>query len=163
MDVQIEQLRINYKTLEDFKAFREVGIQELSMKEELEQDMIENNSKSPFFGIYIGDRLVARMCLYEIDKAYDLYFSPAQKYLELWKLEVLEPYRNQRFGKALVEHAKSFGYPVKTNARQGSDQFWLNMKFDAVHYDEIRDRGENPYVWYPSNVKAQTLQKDESQ
>lgn len=49
MDVQIEQLRINYKTLEDFKAFREVGIQELSMKEELEQDMIENNSKSPFF------------------------------------------------------------------------------------------------------------------
>ncbi|GAK04062.1 N-acetyltransferase [Geomicrobium sp. JCM 19037] len=155
MDVNVEQLRINYKTIEDFQAFREVGIQELSMKEELQEDMIENNSKSPFYGIYIGDRLAARMCLYEIEKKYDFYFEPPQTFLELWKLEVLEPYRKRNFGKALVEYAKTLGYPIKTNARQGSDDFWLKMGFSPVEYDSVRDRGENPYVSYPSNVSAQ--------
>ncbi|MBB6449395.1 GNAT superfamily N-acetyltransferase [Geomicrobium halophilum] len=155
MEAAVQQLRINYKTLEDFQAFREVGIQELSMKEELEADMIENNSKSPFYGIYIGDRLIARMCLYELGTNQDFYFDPPQPFLELWKLEVLQPYRGRGYGEVLVQHAKTFGQPVKTNARQGSDDFWIKMGFSPVYYDAERDRGENPYVWYPENVEPQ--------
>ena len=50
--------RLNYKTLEEFKQFKEYGIQELSMLEDLESNMIENDSNSPFYGIYFGDKLV---------------------------------------------------------------------------------------------------------
>ncbi|WP_018921354.1 N-acetyltransferase [Salsuginibacillus kocurii] len=151
----VERLLINYKTLEDFTNFKEYGIQELSMKEELEENIIENDSESPFYGIYYGNRLVARMCLYRIRAKYDHYFEPPQDYLELWKLEVLQPYRGQGFGEELVNYAKSFGLPVKTNARQRSDDFWHKMDFEAVTYVPERDRGENPYVWYPEGVKEQ--------
>ena len=44
---------------------------------------------SPFYGIYFGDKLVARMSLYQINAKFDRYFYPPQNYLELWKLEVL--------------------------------------------------------------------------
>ncbi|SDG94762.1 Acetyltransferase (GNAT) domain-containing protein [Alteribacillus persepolensis] len=153
---QVQRLLVNYKTLEEFDQFKEVGAQELSMKEELEDNIIENDSESPFYGIYYGDRLVARMCLYKINKKYDQYFNPPQDYLELWKLEVLKPYRGQGFGTALVNHAKSFQLPVKTNARRRSDDFWEKMGFEAAEYNPVRDRGENPYVWYPEGVQAQT-------
>ncbi|MFB4162560.1 N-acetyltransferase [Alteribacillus sp. JSM 102045] len=151
----VKRLLVNYKTLEEFNNFKEIGAQELSMKEELEENIIENDSESPFYGIYYGDRLVARMCLYKIDQKFDRYFDPPQDYLELWKLEVLEPYRNKGFGESLVDHAKSFNLPVKTNARQRSDRFWEKMGFEAVEYNPERDRGENPYVWYPAGVQAQ--------
>ncbi|MGV2913450.1 GNAT family N-acetyltransferase, partial [Bacillus safensis] len=64
---QVKRLLINYKTLEEFKQFKEYGIQELSMLEDLESNMIENDSNSPFYGIYFGDKLVARMSLYQVD------------------------------------------------------------------------------------------------
>ncbi|PSL50782.1 acetyltransferase (GNAT) family protein [Salsuginibacillus halophilus] len=156
----VERLRVNYKTLEDFQNFKEVGIQELSMKEELEENIIENDSESPFYGIYFGNKLVARMCLYLIKQKYDHYFEPPQDYLELWKLEVLEPYRGQGFGEAMVNHAKSFNLPVKTNARQRSDHFWEKMGFEPVTYHPERDRGENPYVWFPAGVSEQTHEED---
>ncbi|RSL31323.1 N-acetyltransferase [Salibacterium salarium] len=151
----VKRLLVNYKTLEEFQNFKEIGVQELSMKEELEENIIENDSESPFYGIYYGDRLVARMCLYKINSKFDFYFEPPQNYLELWKLEVLEPYRNLGFGETLVNYAKSFNLPVKTNARQRSDYFWEKMNFESVTYNPDRDRGENPYVWYPEGVQAQ--------
>ncbi|MFC5712252.1 N-acetyltransferase [Thalassorhabdus alkalitolerans] len=152
---EVKRLLVNFKTLEEFQNFKEVGVQELSMKEELEENIIENDSESPFYGIYFGDKLVARMCLYKIEKRFDLYFEPPQDYLELWKLEVLEPYRNRGFGEALVAYAKNMGLPVKTNARQQSHGFWEKMGFEPVTYQEGRDRGQNPYVWYPKGVKEQ--------
>ncbi|MFD2704906.1 N-acetyltransferase [Salibacterium lacus] len=152
---EIKRLLVNFKTLEEFQNFKEVGVQELSMKEELQENIIENDSESPFYGIYYGDRLVARMCLYKIDAKFDFYFEPPQNYLELWKLEVLEPYRDRGFGEALVNYAKSFNLPVKTNARQRSDYFWEKMDFENVTYNPERDRGENPYVWYPEGVEPQ--------
>lgn len=86
---QVKRLLINYKTLEEFKQFKEYGIQELSMLEDLESNMIENDSNSPFYGIYFGDKLVARMSLYQVDGSTTTYFDHNHDYLELWKLEVL--------------------------------------------------------------------------
>ncbi|GGA32474.1 putative N-acetyltransferase YlbP [Kroppenstedtia guangzhouensis] len=152
---RVERLKINYKTLEEFQKFREYGAQELSMLEDLQANIIENDSNSPFYGIYEENQLVARISLYRIDAKYDRYFKPAQDYYELWKLEVLPQYREQKYGTALVNHAKKFGLPVKTNARCRSDEFWRKMGFQPVTYDPVRDRGENPFVWLPPGVGLQ--------
>jgi GNAT superfamily N-acetyltransferase len=152
---KVEKLSINYKTIEEFKRFKEYGLQELSMLEDLQANIIENDSESPFYGIYYGDKLVARMSLYRADKKFDKYFEPAQDYLELWKLEVISDYQQKGFGKALVEYAKSFQLPIKTNPRVKSKEFWNNMGFIPVSYDMERDLGENPLVWYPEGVKEQ--------
>ncbi|MBM7095878.1 MULTISPECIES: N-acetyltransferase [Alteribacter] len=156
VDIQeVKRLRINFKTLEEFENFREYGLQELSMKEDLQGNIIDNDSESPFYGVYYGDKLVGRMSLYKVDAKYDRYFEPPQEYFELWKLEVLEPYKGRGFGKQLVDYAKSLGLPLKTNARQRSDTFWERMGFEPLTYDTDRDRGENPYVWFPQGVKEQ--------
>lgn len=152
---KVEKLKINYKTLEEFKKFKEYGHQELSMLEDLEANIVENDSDSPFYGIYFGDKLVARMSLYQVKKQFDRYFEPPQDYLELWKLEVLPNYQGKGYGRALVEFAKGFGLPIKTNPRVKSQDFWEKMGFTPVHYDVERDRGENPLVWYPAGVTEQ--------
>jgi GNAT superfamily N-acetyltransferase len=159
MVYKVEKLKINFKTLEEFKRFKEYGLQELSMLEDLEANMIDNNSESPFYGVYFGDKLVARMSLYQIDEKFDRYFFPPQNYLELWKLEVLPDYQGKGFGKALVEFAKSFGLPIKTNPRVQSSGFFEKLNFANVEYEMERDRGENPLVWYPDGVEAQQHQK----
>lgn len=156
-NVKIEKLLINYKTLEAFKQFREYGHQELFMLEELQSNMVENNSESPFYGIYYGDALIARMCLYKVDKKYDAYFDPPQDYMELWKVEVLQPYQRRGYGRALVEFAKSFQLPIKTNPRINSQKFWDKMGFQKVHYDMERDLGENPLIWLPAGVKEKRI------
>jgi len=144
----VERLKINYKTLEEFKLFKEYGLQELSMLEDLQANIIENDSESPFYGIYFGDKLVARMSLYKVNEKYDKYFQPPQDYLELWKLEVLPQYQGKGFGKALVDFAKSFQLPIKTNPKMRSKDFWLKMGFVPV-YDMERDLSENPLLWSP--------------
>lgn len=152
MAFKVERLKVNYKTLEEFKQFKEYGLQELSMLEELEANIIENDSDSPFYGIYYGEKLVARMSLYKIDKKYDQYFDPPQDYLELWKLEVLPGFQRKGFGTALVDFAKSFNLPIKTNARMQSKEFWLKNGFVPAHYHVERDLGENPLIWFPEGV-----------
>lgn len=151
----VQRLLINYKTLEAFKKFHEYGIQELSMYEDLQSDLIENNSESPFYGIYFEENLVARMSLYRISQKFDHYFNPPQDYLELWKLEVLPAYHGRGYGSALVHFAKQFNLPIKTNGRTGSSAFWEKQGFESVTYNPERDRGENPYVWYPQGVGEQ--------
>jgi len=152
MDIKVEKLKINYKTLEEFQKFSEYGLPELSMLEELENNMVENLIDSPFYGIYRDGNLVARISLYRINAKYDRYFRPSQDYYELFKLEVLPHYRNQGLGTALIEYCKSLGLPIKTNARNRSDGFWLKMGFRPVRYNPIRDRGESPYVWLPKGI-----------
>jgi GNAT superfamily N-acetyltransferase len=153
---KVERLLINYKTLEEFKKFKEYGLQELSMLEDLQANIIENDSDSPFYGIYFGDKLVARMSLYRVDQRFNQYFEPAQDYLELWKLEVLASYQRKGYGKVLVEYAKSLNLPIKTNPRVKSANFWNKMGFKQVTYDMERDLGENPLIWYPQGVKEKT-------
>ncbi|WP_019242415.1 MULTISPECIES: N-acetyltransferase [Bacillus] len=150
MECTVKRLLVNYKTLEEFKQFKQYGLQELSMLEDLESKIIENDSKSPFYGIYYGDKLVARMSLYKHNEDADQYFTPPQEYLELWKLEVLAPYQKQGFGTALVNYAKSFNLPIKTNPRVHSDDFWSKMGFSAVSYNMERDLSQNPLVWEPT-------------
>jgi GNAT superfamily N-acetyltransferase len=152
---EVVRLRINFKTLEDFENFKEYGVQELSMKEDLQDNIVENDSESPFYGIYFGDKLVGRMSLYRIEAKFDRYFDPPQDYFELWKMEVLPGFQNKGIGKALVDFSKTQGLPVKTNARQRSDEFWKKQGFEPITYDENRDRGENPYVWFPRGVGEQ--------
>ena len=114
------------------------------MLEDLEANMVENNSNSPFYGIYFGDKLIARMSLYQTDAKFDRYFYPPKIIWRLWKLEVLPEYQGKGYGKTLVEFAKSFGLPIKTNPRVKSRDFWDKMDFSNVDYDMERDRGENP-------------------
>ncbi|MBB6455017.1 GNAT superfamily N-acetyltransferase [Salirhabdus euzebyi] len=154
-NISVERLLINYKTLEEFKRFKEYGVQELSMLEDLQSNMIENDSESPFYGIYYGSSLVARMSLYRVSKKYDQYFEPPQDYLELWKLEVMYDYRGKGFGKKLVDFAKEYSLPIKTNPRINSHGFWEKMGFQKVHYDMERDLGENPLIWLPEGVEEQ--------
>lgn len=52
--IKVERLLVNYKTLEEFKKFKEYGIQELSMLEDLQDNIIENDSTSPFMGFISG-------------------------------------------------------------------------------------------------------------
>ncbi|MFC4557006.1 N-acetyltransferase [Virgibacillus kekensis] len=149
---KVEKLLINYKTLEKFKYFKEYGNQELSMLEDLQNNIVENDSESPFYGIYFGNNLVARMSLYTVKAKYDKFFEPPQDYLELWKLEVLPAYRDQGYGKALVDFAKSYNLPIKTNPRINSHSFWEKMGFQKAKYDMERDLGNNPLIWMPEGV-----------
>ncbi|TYR82623.1 N-acetyltransferase [Priestia megaterium] len=160
MMYEVKHLRINYKTLEEFKKFREYGLQELSMLEDLNAKISENEITSPFYGIYLGDSLVARMSLYKRDKKYDQYFQPPQSYIEVWKLEVLAEYQRKGLGKALVEFAKTFNLPIKTSPRVKSSEFWTKMGFVPVTYDIDRDLGENPIVWFPKGVTEQKQTAD---
>lgn len=151
--LKVERLLINYKTLEDFKKFQAYGSQELSMLRDLENELVENDSESPFYGVYYGKKLIARMSLYKRSKEYDHYFNPPQDYLVLFKLEVLPEYRNRGIGRMMVEFAKSFNLPIKTNPAFGSGAFWEKMGFEAASYNLERDLGENPYIWLPPGVK----------
>lgn len=157
-EVKVEKLLINYKTLEEFTRFKEYGHQELSMLEDLQSNIVENNSQSPFYGIYFGDTLIARMSLYRVDKKYDKYFDPAQDYLELWKLEVLPHYRGKGYGKKLVEYAKGYNLPIKTNPRINSHGFWEKMGFQKANYEMERDLGQNPLLWLPERVFERVVQ-----
>ncbi len=146
----VQRLQVNYRTLEEFKRFRETGLEELSMMDELKENMIENSVDSPFYGIYEEGTLVARMSLYSISAKYDRYFDPPRDHLELWKLEVLPGYKGRGYGTQLVEFAKSLGSPIKVNVRRKSHPFFTRLDFTPVKYEAARDRGENPYVWIPA-------------
>jgi GNAT superfamily N-acetyltransferase len=157
-DFVVQRLLVNFKTLEEFKKFREYGAQELSMHEDLEANIIEDDSESPFYGIYFGDTLIARMSLYTINQKFNRYFKPQGDYLELWKLEVLPTYQGRGYGAALVNYAKSFNLPIKTNPRQNSNLFWEKQGFKPVNYNTERDRGENPLVWLPEGVREKEFE-----
>lgn len=146
---EVRRLKINFKTLEEFRKFKEHGLEELSMYEDLQANMIEDEAQSPYYGIYEDGKLIARMSLYPIDAKFDRYFTPPRAHFELWKLEVLPGYKGRGLGNTLVNYAKSFGLPIKTNVRYGAQDFFLKLGFEPVRYDAARDRGENPYVWTP--------------
>lgn len=88
--LKIERLLINFKTLEEFKRFKEYGMQELSMLEDLQDNIIENDSTSPFYGIYFGDKLVARMSLYQVNGGANPYFDQRQ---DFWNFGSLRFFR----------------------------------------------------------------------
>lgn len=147
----IEKLSINFKTLEDFKSFKEYGNQELQMLDDLTGSIVENDCKqSPFYGIYYGDKLVARMSLYHTEKKFDYLFDDKRDYLLLSKLEVLPQFRERGFGKNLIQFAKSFNLPIITSPRINSEGFWNKMGF--MPFTPISKMPEKLLVWYPDHL-----------
>ncbi|MGV2913043.1 GNAT family N-acetyltransferase, partial [Bacillus safensis] len=69
---------------------------------------------------------------------------------------VLPGYQRKGYGEALVDFAKSFGLPIRTNPRVKSAGFWDKMGFEAVKYDMERDKGENPLIWEPAHIQKNT-------
>ena len=66
---------------------------------------------------------VARMSVYQVSGNYNRYFAPVD-YLEIWKLEVLPEYQGLGYGTALVNFAKSYRMPIKTNPRETGRSSW---------------------------------------
>lgn len=152
MALRVDNLKMNFKTIEEFKSFKEYGIEELSMLEELEITMVEDNSSSPFYGIYYGDKLAARMCLYvKKDAAALLPDYSGDEYLEIWKLEVLPQYQNKGFGLMLVDFAKSFELPILTKPRVKSHTFWEKIGFTSFNENSSR------LLWDPATVNTQKI------
>ncbi|WLR52235.1 N-acetyltransferase [Bacillus tianshenii] len=148
----VEKLSLNFKTLEEFKRFKKYGLQELSMIEDLQADIVENKSDSPFYGIYYGDTLIARMCLDNVQAKYDSVFNSPQDGLEICKLEVLKDYQGLGYGRMLVEFAKSFQMPIRTIPRVNSTDFWNKMGFEYVSHNGI-----NYFVWEPQHVQPSSI------
>lgn len=146
---EVKKLAINYKTAEEFKEFREYGNQELQMIDELEGNMIDADMNSPFYGIYVGETLAARMCLYRKEDEQQPIFDPPHDYMVIWKLEVLEKYQGKGYGTALIDYAKSLDIPIKAISRQNSRDFFLKQGFEPLKYDIERDLADNALIWYP--------------
>lgn len=138
---KVERLCINFKTLENFKQFKGSGSQELSMLEDLQANIIENDSESPFYGIYFGESLVARMSLYKQHSFVE------GTYLELFKLEVLPEFKRRGFGTALVDYAKSIKLPIKTVARTHSKEFWEKQGFFQEENNQV-----DMFLWNPNTA-----------
>lgn len=148
MGLAVENLKMNFKTMEEFKSFKEYGIEELSMIEELQTSMVEDNTDSPFYGIYYGDRLAARMCLY-IRRDTSNLVPGNDQYVEIWKLEVLPAFQKKGLGALLVQFAKSFELPIMTKPRVKSQSFWEKVDFKPVSENSTR------LIWLPEKKNAQ--------
>ncbi|WP_286145510.1 GNAT family N-acetyltransferase [Bacillus sp. AFS077874] len=136
MNIKIERLQINFKTLEQFQQFSGYGLQELSMLEDLESNLIDNEFQSPFYGIYLGKALIARMSLYT-------HSENNEEIIEINKMEVLPYYQKNGYGKELVNFAKSFKKTIKTLPRANSNEFWNKQGFIEADSEFV--------IWKPEN------------
>ncbi|KQL39536.1 hypothetical protein AN960_11365 [Bacillus sp. FJAT-25509] len=136
MNIKIERLQINFKTLEQFQQFSGYGLQELSMLEDLESNLIDNEFQSPFYGIYLGKALIARMSLYT-------HSENNEEIIEINKMEVLPYYQKNGYGKELVNFAKSFKKTIKTIPRANSNEFWKKQRFIEADSEFV--------IWKPEN------------
>ncbi|MEQ7790779.1 N-acetyltransferase [Staphylococcus nepalensis] len=143
----VKRLGINYKTDELFEDFRNFGNEDLYLVDELRGEMIDASSDSPFYGIYIGDRLGARMALYRKGEVEEVYFSDFDDYNVLWKLEVLRDFQGRGYGKALLDFAKEQGQPIKVIARNQSKDFFIKQGFKDI---ELQNKdGHDVLIWTP--------------
>ena len=109
--------------------------------------MIDASSDSPFYGIYVGDRLGARMALYRKGEVEEVYFSDFDDYNVLWKLEVLRDFQGRGYGKALLDFAKEQGQPIKVIARNQSKDFFIKQGFKDI---ELQNKdGHDVLIWTP--------------
>ncbi|MGG2026756.1 GNAT family N-acetyltransferase [Gottfriedia sp. S16(2024)] len=136
MNIKIERLQINFKTLEQFQQFSGYGLQELSMLEDLESNLIDNEFQSPFYGIYLGKALIARMSLYT-------HSENNEEIIEINKMEVLPYYQKNGYGKELVNFAKAFKKTIKTIPRANSNEFWKKQGFIEADSEFV--------IWKPEN------------
>jgi len=143
----VKRLDINYKTDELFEDFRNFGNEDLYLVDELRGEMIDASSDSPFYGIYVGDRLGARMALYRKGEVEETYFPDFEDYNVLWKLEVLRDFQDRGYGKALLDFAKEQGFPIKVIARNQSKEFFIKHGFTDL--EAVNRDGHDVLVWKP--------------
>ncbi|SCS98164.1 N-acetyltransferase [Staphylococcus caeli] len=143
----VKRLDINYKTDELFEDFRNFGNEDLYLVDELRGEMIDASSDSPFYGIYVGDRLGARMALYRKGEVEETYFPDFDDYNVLWKLEVLRDFQDRGYGKALLDFAKEQGLPIKVIARNQSKPFFIKHGFTDL--EAVNRDGHDVLVWKP--------------
>ncbi|PFM79686.1 hypothetical protein COJ46_14505 [Bacillus sp. AFS077874] len=106
------------------------------MLEDLESNLIDNEFQSPFYGIYLGKALIARMSLYT-------HSENNEEIIEINKMEVLPYYQKNGYGKELVNFAKSFKKTIKTLPRANSNEFWNKQGFIEADSEFV--------IWKPEN------------
>ncbi|GGI30599.1 N-acetyltransferase [Staphylococcus chromogenes] len=144
---KVVHLDINYRTEELFEEFRNFGNKDLYMVDELHGEMIDASSDSPFYGIYVGEKIGARMALYQKGEVEETYFPNYDDYLVVWKLEVLKAYQGKGYGTALLNYAKSFNEPIKAIARFESKSFFIDNGFKDL--EAKNDDGHDILIWDP--------------
>ncbi|MDH9160334.1 MULTISPECIES: N-acetyltransferase [Staphylococcus] len=143
----VKHLDINYKTDELFEDFRNFGNEDLYLVDELRGEMIDASSDSPFYGVYVGDRLGARMALYRKGEVEEVHFPEYDDYNIIWKLEVLRDFQDRGYGTALLNHAKVQGLPIKVIARNQSKDFFIKQGFKDL--GETNKDGHDVLIWSP--------------
>lgn len=144
---EVKRLDINYKTDELFEDFRNFGNKDLYLVDELRGEMIDASSDSPFYGIYVCDRLGARMALYRKGEVEEEHFPNFDDYLVIWKLEVLKDFQNRGYGTDLLDFAKTQGLPIKVIARNQSKQFFLKHGFNDL--EQQNNENHDILTWEP--------------
>lgn len=144
---EVKSLGINYKTDELFEDFRNFGNEDLYLVDELRGEMIDASSDSPFYGIYVGDRLGARMALYRKGEVEEQHFPDFEDYNIIWKLEVLRDFQDRGYGTTLLDFAKKQGLPIKVIARNQSKEFFIKQGFTDLN--ETNKDGHDVLVWTP--------------
>ncbi|GAA6818050.1 N-acetyltransferase [Staphylococcus lloydii] len=143
----VKRLDINYKTDELFEDFRNFGNKDLYMVDELRGEMIDASSESPFYGIYVGERLGARMALYRKGEVEEEHFPEFDDYLIIWKLEVLKDFQDRGYGTELLDFAKSQGLPIKVIARNQSKDFFVKQGLKDLQQKNSEDY--DVLIWEP--------------
>ncbi|MBF7017361.1 N-acetyltransferase [Staphylococcus durrellii] len=143
----VKRLDINYKTDELFEDFRNFGNKDLYMVDELRGEMIDASSESPFYGIYVGERLGARMALYRKGEVEEEHFPDFDDYLIIWKLEVLKDFQDRGYGTELLNYAKSQELPIKVIARNQSKDFFIKQGFKDLQLKNNEDY--DILIWEP--------------
>ncbi|EKU50374.1 N-acetyltransferase [Staphylococcus massiliensis] len=146
---KVEHLDINYKTEQLFEEFRNFGNEHLFMVDELHGEMIDASSDSPFYGIYVGEKIGARMALYKKGEVEETYFPEFDDYLVVWKLEVLKQYQSKGYGQKLLDFAKSFNLPIKVIARNQSKDFFIRQGFTDL--EKQNADGQDILTWEPQS------------
>lgn len=144
---EVKHLEINYKTDELFEAFREFGNKDLYMVEELQGQMM----RCQFWITILWHLSRWKPCcpngFTKKGDVEEIYFPEFDDYLLLWKLEVLDNYKNKGYGQSLIDYAKSYNMPIKAIARQNSKEFLMNQDFEDVHAKN--PEGHDVLVWAP--------------
>ena len=136
---EVKHLQINYKTDELFADFREFGNKNLYIIEELKGQMIDASSDSPFYGIFVGNKLVARMALLDKGEVEETYFPNSNDYILL--------YQRRGYAKQLLNFAKENKKPIKAIARNNSKEFFLKQGFKDV--ETKNPEGHDILIWNP--------------
>lgn len=143
--LKIQQLPVNYKTLEEFELFQCNDLKGFSFVTDLQERLLEDRHDSPYLGVYYGDRLAGRMY---VEKRYG---NANEENPVLWigSIEVLPEFRFRGLGSTFIDFLKQFQLPIQTKPLNFSTHFWLKMNF---YYDKTTQC----FYWKPEYEPSST-------